>query len=279
MLQRLWLVLALSASTQACLPLLVPPMRARASIGPTAGRLADGRDANSEPNVQVSGAVHPLQAVKDLYGQPFDVGLGWGLDAPAKDGPGAIVHGPELELGYYPFRTRNGKNDIRLGAFTAGELLFSETASGAPGYGGTLGVNLELTGFSQGKLQGDGLAGGYVGTWGVGVFAAASHRSVGEASYVAAVLGLSVRVPFLGGIACCADASDIDLPSSSRDDASSDDDDSSRDEDSPSRSDGDGDDPRSERRVHRDDRVERTPASPRPSHKLERTPASPRPAP
>jgi hypothetical protein len=240
-------------------------------MGPTAGRLADGRDANFEPNVQVSGALHPLQAIEDLYDQPFDVGVGWGVDAPAKDGAGAVVHGPELELGYYPLRTRNGNNDIRLGAFTAAELLFSEAAPGAPGYGGTLGINLELTGFSQGKLQGDGIAGGYVGTWGIGVFAAASHRNVGEASYVAGVLGLSVRIPFVGGVACCADASDIELPSSSHDDASS------RDDDSSQRNDSDGDNHRTERRTHHNDRIERTPASPRPSRKHERVPADARP--
>jgi len=241
-------------------------------MGPTAGRLADGRDAGLEPNVQLSGALHPMQAVEELHDQPFDVGVGWSLDAPAQDGASAIVHGPELELGYYPLRARNGKNDVRLGAFTAAELLFSEAADGPPGYGGTFGINLELTGFSKGKLQGEGIAGGYVGTWAVGVFAAASHRNVGNASYATGVVGLSVRIPFVGGVACCADASDIDLPSSSHDDSSSAEDDSSSHED-----DDDNHSPR-QRRGDGEDRIERTPASPRPSHKLERVPANPRPA-
>ncbi len=220
------LLVAFTLWFAACVPVVTPPARVRAAVGPTFGTDARGRPVD---RVLAHGAIafHPLQLVPDASRGPLDLGLGYqlqgvqgdarpvGVDAqPPVDpdpiaGSGLDVHGPELEVGFYPWRPAVGGKHLQVGAFAASELLLTDTPGSLLGYGATLGLAVELAdyGFYPVAHKDDdasyvGLVGGQ---WGMGLYAGANLRDIGQGRYYAVTIGVSGRIPFSIGVLCCID--------------------------------------------------------------------------
>lgn len=206
------LVIALFATT-GCLPFLVPPVRVRAGVGAVhrdsavgANQTASARTGSPDATLgEVSFGMHPLANVESHHEGAFDVGFGY-----RAEGVGGsrnldwMAHGPLLEFGYYPLRGPGH----RLGVFTELSALRLDGAIEQWRPGVTLGTSFELIGFSNGDFSAtaeDGSAYGFAhGQWGIGLYAAGSYRALDERSHFQATLGISLRVPLLVGIVCCA---------------------------------------------------------------------------
>lgn len=253
-----WGLLAVALSS-GCLPVAVPPMRVRAAAGPSIAATPSGPDAHpSQPSYRLGAAVHPLQAVRGAEQRPFDVGIGYGFEAGAENTRDTYLHMAELSGGYYPLSWKAGTARGRLGAFTTAEILAGRDS----GWGATAGTALELTGFSDSSSSDESFAGMAWGQWAIALELSAGYRSLGPASYYTTMVGVAARIPFVAGVACCADAGDV--VDAAVDSALESDDDDDWGEDS-------GDDGGS---------PSRTPASPKPARtKPARTPASPRAVP
>jgi|GEM_PF-1749829 len=207
-----WLVVALTAA--GCVPFATPP--ARVSVGATSmWRLPqrDGVDVSHSSGATWRAGVHPLDVVMDPNARRwFDVGAGYQgetLRRAERDAPRSpSAHGPYLEIGAYPTLARfNERSRLRLGGFASGELLFREGAS--TGTGQTLGALLEFSHDVDGPFAGSGDDGGFVfgqalGKLSAGVFVNASFRQFREQNELGVSGGLSFRIPYSAGVACCA---------------------------------------------------------------------------
>lgn len=217
-----------------CAPFVVPP--ARLSIGPAMrqGDIADGEGKVSKgPLLAFRAGLHPMQALKDGDRRLLDVGIGYNVEADdrkeASIGRRApTLYGPYLELGAYPLRLPvSERYALRAGANSSLDILFRDGYEGA-GVGLSVGPSFELTGnvtgpFNTEEDDGSVTVGDASGYWAVGLFGNASLRKF-EAQYSRGfAAGISFRIPFAFGIACCAvphfgssdDSSSSDASSSS----------------------------------------------------------------
>jgi hypothetical protein len=153
----------------------------------------------------------------------FDAGIGYGGDlvfghAPPPYNRRSSAHGPYLEGAYYPVRLPAGGATFRWGARANLDLLFLEPRD-VRGYGGTLVTELEIGGHADGAFadaDGDGaVIGTAFGGWSLGAFAGGTARSFPDSRYGAFTVGVSLRLPFMAGIVCCAWSSSSDSGSSS----------------------------------------------------------------
>ena len=90
-----------------------------------------------------------------------------------------------------------------------GDSRLSDTPGSLLGYGATLGLAVELAdyGFYPVAHKDDdasyvGLVGGQ---WGMGLYAGANLRDIGQGRYYAVTIGVSGRIPFSIGVLCCID--------------------------------------------------------------------------
>ena len=201
-------LLALSAAP-GCLPFITPP--ARVSLGPAlrVDPLPGSSSADATPAfTSLRAATHPLDLADAAESQWFDVGLGYQAELAASEAV-ATVHGPYLELGAYPLAARVGSGvTLRGGAYGTLDGLW-RTGSSDPGLGGSLGLLFEVSGGSSGVFSGAGgdgsLVAGYArGRWGVGVWGSGALRDFSDGAYRAVAMGVSVRMPLLAGVLCCA---------------------------------------------------------------------------
>jgi hypothetical protein len=195
-------------SAPSCAPFIVPP--ARVAVGPAA-RLdsvpGTRDDAPQAGAVAVRAALHPLDLVDGAEANKVDVGVGYAGEFGATP-EAQTVYGPFVQVGVYPWNAPIGaRTHLRFGGSAAIERVYRSGGSDA-GVGGTLGASLELLGPVSGPFAGashDGAVLGMArGVWSVGLFADASMRSFPEGAYRSVTAGVSLRVPFLAGIACCA---------------------------------------------------------------------------
>jgi hypothetical protein len=230
-----WAALLVWLST-ACMPFAVPPLRLRAAAGPTTQAPPEPtQDTGDRAVTQLSAAFHPLQLVRRTSESPIDFGVGYQLEIPPEGARGTL-HGAELELGWYPLSFDVNGTNARVGPITTTEMLVLRDEPNAPtGYGASLGLAIELTGYTAGGFSQQADKGAVVGVaagqWALGMYAAAATRSVGRERYWLATVGVSGRIPFLLGVACCAVPEELGNSSSS--DTSSD---SESDADQPSSS-------------------------------------------
>ncbi|HEY8946495.1 MAG TPA: hypothetical protein VIM73_19725 [Polyangiaceae bacterium] len=187
-----------------CVPFVVPPARVRMGVGQVRVDAADQAPQGANTLSEISVGVHPLQLDSANPPEALDVGLGYRVEG-VQAGEGRehafTAHGPELEVGYYPFRFRAA----RLGFFTEFAALDLTGDRGRWEPGVAVGTVLELTGFSNGSASqhdADGVFfGKQYGQWGVGIYAGAAYRGFDDRQHLQATLGLAVRIPFLAGIA------------------------------------------------------------------------------
>jgi hypothetical protein len=207
---RWWLwswAIGLALSSSACVPFLVPPARVESGIGTRVHppKTPEGVEGSRATGVLRAG-FHPLQLVGPGAPPWADFGFGyrseWVLDDSEQP-----LHGPYAELGLYPVRSRlSNETRLRFGGYTSADALL--TSAREPGYGATLGTLIEVTGFSSGAFghsDGDDAVGGLShGQWAVGLFANTSFRNADDRFSQTLSTGLSFRMPFVVGVACCA---------------------------------------------------------------------------
>ncbi len=226
--------LALLTGASACFPYAVPPAHLSAGVGPTSGVIADSRGGVSSgaPHYTLRGGVHPLGAVEDLTGRSVDVGVGYLLEGSTGDGE-VPLHGPYLALDAYLLPAQLPERSLRAGARVTGDFLFG---AGELGGGGMLAGLVEWVFFGEGSYgsdRGDSFTAGVrSGELAVGAFLGVTHRVVGDQSFQGGVLGVSLRVPLLLGVVCCALPDDLGSSGSSSGSSS---DESSGSSDAPSR--------------------------------------------
>jgi hypothetical protein len=191
-----------------CLPFVVPP--ARVSIGSAThiDAFPGSLPAESEQEVlSLRGSAHPLDLADGMEGRLLDFGLGYHAEL-APPGGVPTVHGPYLELGAYPLAAELGPRvHLRGGMYgTVDGLLRSGMAE--PGLGGSLGLLLELASSGSGAFLSRGggpVVAGYArGQWGFGLYTSASVRDFSDGAYRALSVGVSVRLPLVVGVLCCA---------------------------------------------------------------------------
>jgi hypothetical protein len=161
---------------------------------------------------------------------PLDFGIGvvWSsakgwiqLDPETERSRAAFsVVGPYLEAAYYPLRYDFGDDLwLRAGARASVDWLFQSNAPEHRGVGGFLGGQVEFVRGVQGlfaDVNHDSAVVGYArGGVGVGLFGGGQLVKLADAQVVSVVAGMSFRVPFMAGIACCLGISGKD-PTSSR---------------------------------------------------------------
>ena len=168
---------------------------------------AAGTETRSTPTGVIRAALHPTQVWDTSVDQLLDAGVGYRAEIPIRERePAATLHGPYAEVGLYPVRLPIGRTTrLRWGGYGSADLELASPHS--VGFGGTLGTLLEVSGVSNGAFAGtdqDGAVAGVAhGQWAVGVFANASLRDVHGDFAQGLSAGLSVRMPFMAGIACC----------------------------------------------------------------------------
>jgi hypothetical protein len=179
------------------------------------GNLGDGAgNTSNESLVAFRGALHPMGAMADGDRRVLDVGVGYVAEGSSgqdnANGTKAVtLQGPYLEVSAYPLRVPIGeKYGLRMGATSSVEALFREGSSNA-GVGLTVGPALEFTGNASGPFASEDDDGGVTvgqasGYWAVGLFANGSVRKFDEHYSSAFTGGISFRIPFAFGVACCA---------------------------------------------------------------------------
>jgi hypothetical protein len=203
--------IALSIVSAGCLPFVTPP--ARVSVGPAThfDPLPGAAEENSQTGfTALRAATHPLDLVDGAENNWFDFGLGYQAEfPPAHEQDGQAVHGPYLELGAYPLSAQLGSNlTLRGGAYATVASLW-RTGLPSPGVGGSLGGLVEISGGADGTFAGSGSDGSVVagyarGRWGVGLWGSGSLHDFSDGAYRGVAAGLSVRLPLLAGVVCCA---------------------------------------------------------------------------
>ncbi len=201
-----WSVVSLALTSPGCVPFLVPPARVETGIGTRVHppKTREGVQGSRATGLLRAG-LHPLQLVGPEAPTWADFAFGyrseWMLDDSERP-----LHGPYAELGLYPVRPRVSRSTrLRFGGYTSADAILSSGRE--PGLGATLGTVVELTGFSSGTFghedEEDTVGGVTHGQWAVGLFASTSFRNADDRFSQTLGTGLSVRLPFVFGVACC----------------------------------------------------------------------------
>lgn len=199
------LTLCIGAAS-ACLPFVVPP--ARLEMGPGLRLHEDRARDVKDGTALIRAAVHPMQVLDGAADQLFDVGVGYRAELPLHDeGEARTLAGPYAELGVYALRVPLGSSTrLRWGGYASADLDLTSTEP--VGFGTTLGTLLEITGSSGGPFANHDadshVLGMAKGQWGIGIFANTSLREVRSDFTQGISAGLSVRIPFMAGVVCCA---------------------------------------------------------------------------
>jgi hypothetical protein len=204
--QRPFLLVAIAGSISGCLPFAVPPARVESGIGT---RLFDreepGGTSAATPTGVLRAGFHPTQLFDSAENRRWDVGLGYRLEWRLHEQTPPL-QGPYAELGFYPLRLAVGRGTrFRWGSYTSADAVLRDGAGFGPG--ATLGTLIELSGttsgtFSNADDQG-GVAGAAFGQWAFGMFANTSLRAIDDRVSQSMTAGMSLRVPFAAGVACC----------------------------------------------------------------------------
>lgn len=194
-----------------CLPFATPP--SQVSVGPaTHFDPIPGSAGERSPSrfTEVRAAAHPLDLMDGADDNRVDVGLGYQAEFPnAENLAGKTVHGPYVELGAYPLVAHLGPTlTLRGGTYATVASLFREGLD-EPGVGGSLGARVELSGGAAGTFAGSGSDGTAVvgvarGRWGIGLWGSGSLQDFSDGAYHGVAAGVSVRLPLLAGVVCCA---------------------------------------------------------------------------
>jgi len=201
-------ILPLTLWFSGCLPFAVPPSRIESGVGTRFYERdpATGVIAPKSAGV-LRGAIHPTQVLGAPAERLFDVGLGYRGEWRLSE-PGPALHGPYAELGLYPLRAPLGRRTrLRWGSYASADVVLADQR--APGVGATLGTLLELSGESAGGSfshvdEDSAVFGAAQGQWAVGLFANTALREVNDDFSQSVVTGMSLRLPFVVGVACCA---------------------------------------------------------------------------
>jgi hypothetical protein len=190
------------------MPFAVPPARIEMGPGTVLHERNQPIDAAGPRNTTVlRGGLHPTQLLDAPAARLFDVGLGyrseWQLELPEQ-----TIHGPYAELGVYPLRLSVApRTRVRWGGYASADAVLMRDRD--PGLGATFGSLLEVTGEVRNgrfaKIDSDStVVGAAQGQWAVGWFASTTLRELDDDFSQSLVTGLSVRLPFVVGLACCA---------------------------------------------------------------------------
>jgi hypothetical protein len=198
---------------------VLPPAQLSGGVGPTWGDVHSSA-AKLEPQTQTTfrAGLHPLQVRSEAAAAPVDFGVGvvwsaakgWVQGEPEAERERAAfsVVGPYLEVDYYPLRY-NISNDLwlRAGVRTSVDWLFQRNAPEHMGVGGFLGGQLELVESVEGLFadvdRNSAVVGYARGGIGIGLFGGAQIIKFQDAQVANVIGGLSFRIPFMAGVACC----------------------------------------------------------------------------
>lgn len=209
-----------------CMPFAVPPARLSLGGGPVTGAVPYGAsELPLDVGATFRAGFHPLDLAEGSSERAFDVGAGYVLDWLSTDMPNSpnappeddhtYAQGPYLQGAYSPLRHRLGDTYLRVGGRADIDLLFLPNQP-ETGFGGSAVLELELSHdvsgpFASSQDDEPGFAAGVQhGRWALGVFAGGTLRQFDDQGYGGLTAGLSVRIPLLVGIACCAWGSDDD---------------------------------------------------------------------
>jgi hypothetical protein len=181
--------------------------------------------------VAFRGALHPIGGLKNGDRKPYDVGIGYAVESPsssdthAATSSASTIHGPYIEVGAYPLRLPiEEKYAIRAGVYGTVNALVRDNSSES-GLGLAVGPLVEFTHNVTGPFSSENeesaTAGAASGYWGFGIYGNASYRQFdGHGSYAYSA-GVSIRIPFALGVACCAIPTAESLANASSDSSSS----------------------------------------------------------
>jgi hypothetical protein len=200
---RRWAICVVGFTSNACLAFAVPPGQASVG-GATTGVTARSRP---ETNYALRAGVYPLGLVDKYQTRMLDFGLGYAREQVALNDERRVAQGPYLEVAAYPLQAPADTWTARYGLRTTVDALVPEEGWDSTGYGASLALAAELTGFAKGAFaasnSSEGVAGFAHGEGGIGAFAGVGHRRFRDDSYWLASAGFSVRLPAAGGIVCC----------------------------------------------------------------------------
>jgi hypothetical protein len=203
-----------------CMPFALPPARLSLGSGPVTGFVPHaGSEMPLEVATSFRAGVQPLDLSEGGSERPFDLGAGYvldllsgpvarGSDVPALD-EHAYVQGPYVQAAYSPWRWDIGSAWLRVGGRGDLDLLFVGDARDT-GFGGSAVLELELSQDASGPLVSEDddepgfVAGVQQGRWAFAAFAGGTLRQFDATGYGGLTAGVSLRLPFVAGIACCA---------------------------------------------------------------------------
>jgi hypothetical protein len=179
-------------------PLLLGVPPARVDFG-SGARVISG---SSEPvSVDAPAAfrvgAHPLGLIPRNAGRPFDLGVGYVLDA----GQSETLQGGYLSEGLFALRAP-GVRGIRVGVELQ-ERLLTATAGSVSGTGAGFATRLdfEYADFAQGSYEEKKLLAGAYGEGAVGLFVEGDATFIGGTRFAAALSGLTFTLPAAGLVA------------------------------------------------------------------------------
>lgn len=206
---RILFLSLIAQGASGCLPFVVPPARvsvgSAAHVDPFPGSLPS---ESEQAVLALRAGAHPFDLVEGAEQRLLDFGLGYHAEL-GPEGSVPSVHGPYLELGAYPLSAELGPRvHLRGGAFGTIDGLW-RSGLAEPGLGGSLGVSVEVVGSGSGGFlesgsDGTGVAGYAHGRWGFGLFGSGAVRDFSDGAYRALSVGVSVRLPLIAGVLCCA---------------------------------------------------------------------------
>lgn len=183
------LALALALAGGACVPVALPP--AMGSVGV----IRDSRDGG-RTGVTAELGISPLQLIPGQVHRVWDVGLAGTYAHTARDTWGAALYaGPIL----HPWGDDPASRTTRR---LVPQLVGRVTTDGN-GLG--IRVSLEDAGFARGSGIGRDAALVAYGEGAYGAYAEVTATQEADRTTWAATVGVSLRIPALAGIVCCAD--------------------------------------------------------------------------
>lgn len=223
-----WVLPSIVLAMPGCMPFVLPPSRVEVGTSPNQQYVPDvsgeqGHAASpaaapgSGPQtgaVLVRAGVHPLQVVPKLAGRRVDVGVGYMLEGTSDPDLVRRREGPYVELGAFPIQARLGANSrVRAGAVAVGEYFVRDDQGYRAGIGAA--GTVEVVAFSKGAFESsDGSSRGVetsgwsYGEWAIGAFAGPTVRVGNQMEQWSGTFGISARMPFAIGVACCFDPTD-----------------------------------------------------------------------
>lgn len=194
-----------------CLPFAAPPAQVSvtgAASNADLGESGDGAPADDiATGVQAKAGLNPLQAVRDRTNRHYDFGAGYTVESVGLEGHRLLLHGPYAHVEAFPI-VFGRERVTRIGLRGGLELFPTRGPDTELGYGGSVGILIERARFLSGSFtqssSREAIAGLAHGEGAIGAYLGVSQRALQDDSHWVGGAGLTVRLPAMAGIVCCA---------------------------------------------------------------------------